>query len=399
MRKNLYHSLFVAVVFFVGCSVSARPKSGRDQSEPVAEVTASFADLFKEVIVEKAQLGLEALQSLLIKGLANPASAEKVDFKQLALRFVKLQKYELQDIGEVDYIRITNGVLILSPGKENTVRYLALPEQKKNVTCKKTGGGVQLGFASGGRKAETIDDVVVFVATYAHGFAPKVVASGAAQVFARSIKQDRPLEVVLSDSARYVAQDVTVSDLKINLAQKSSYNLISSNLKNLSIFARDEAQADIIACTVENKAVVDIRGTSFKNPSRVSLQGTTPYFDAHVAGGILDSASFKAEEVVLRSAASARVVQVSASKGLSVLAGAPYGELNPGLVIEYTGDADLKENSSRLKVRKAITALSVASVLGSVDGVNRAKMLMQNARNVIEDGMKLFDNFSSLVRG
>ena len=388
MKKNLYQGLSLAAFCLLVSSSLLLPAV--DHSVSVGE-SSSLVSLIKDAVIEKAQVALEGLSAFAIQRFST-GEGKDLSFKDVGALLLKMRKYVLADLTEFESVTIDNGILILSPGSENSVRYLATPEQKKRVTCKTTPrGGVHLGFAGGVRG----ERLVVFVGTYVPGSIPRIIASERAQVFVRSAEAGRLFNVQLSGAARCVAQDVSADEVTVKLVGDSSFSSATLSARALNVAADHRSQVNLVGCNVSGKTTVHAKGSG-----SVRLQGATRNLEAHALGAEFDSSLLRAEEVTLFPAKTAKSIVVHAVRKLDafpVKKGLRSSGYNEALVVEYIGNPEI-QNSSGVVAKKVKDPSSLLSRLGSGEGVARnGADLMQDVRKVVGDAMKVASAFLDIV--
>lgn len=390
MKKNLYMGLRVVAVCFVMISgLFAASKKVSDESVS-AGGNVSFWSLAEEALRQKARLAIEMVAALGTQG-------KTINLKAMGAELLRVQKYVLSDISNLESISIGGGILVLSPGGENSVSYLATPEQKKRVTCKTIGrSGIQLGFADGAKR-DASERLIVFVVTYvAGGKVPRIVASGDSQVFVRPIDKGDICDIQLSDRARCAAQELRVDDLSVKLTGESSFSAASVVSRLFNIATENKAQINVIGAQVSGLTRVIAKGATSERYSRVRLQGSTAKLEAHVLGGELDSSFCQTPSAEIHTTKDARAIVAHVTGNLDVFK-KPSRGTNPELVIEVIGNPKIR-NSSEVGVKIVKDVSSLVSRLGSGEGLlSNSGKFIQDITRLVGEAMRLAASFADVL--
>lgn len=354
--RNMKRLAYVFSLLFAAFLLNAPALLKR---EPVgaADSNSSFFSFVQQAFVDRAQVGIGGLTSVGIQGLAALTLGRRISLKEMFSQVYRMQKYSLNNLTQKDMrlVRIKHdGILIIAKGDAPSLSFVALPEQKTQVICRKSRGVLEVGHRLPNRK-ET-NTTVVFFLTYSENM-PAIEASGFSQVFLRKVNQVAPVDISLSADARCVCEQVDTHSMKIRQQGSSVLSFGGLRCESVDLRMQGHTQADLINVTASGKMALDLEGTSRNLTTCLRLHGSAHEVYAIVSNfASLDASWCKSPQVNVRVSRFAEMVGVHASNVLKVDGITSFGDFirsdAPDFAVEYFGSPEM-HNASKVPVRRS----------------------------------------------
>ena len=401
-------SLLFAAFLLNAPAVFKREAAVEQQISNSADAKSSFFSFFQQALVERAQVGLEGLSSVVVQGLAASTLGRRVDLKEMFSQVYRMQKYSLNNLTSKDIrsIRIKHdGILIISKGDAPSLSFVALPEQKSQVICRKSRGVLEVGHRLPNRKQAS--SVVVFFLTYNENI-PAIEALGFSQVFIRRVNQVAPVEISLSADARCVCEQVDAHSLTVRQQGLSVLSLGGLHCESVDLRIQGHAQADLINLDVSGKMTLNLEGSSRDLSSHVRLQGSVAEIDAIVSKfASLDAFWSKSPLVNLRVSRFAEMVGIHASNILKVSGTTSFGDFRKSdasaFAIEYLGNPKDIQNTSKIPLRRSagssLFTLASSAVTDKANVSQKSRAFLGEVKQGVVDVMSACAALAGLFAG